>query len=84
MRNLTCLIAVALAAIAIVGCACPTPPASVSPPEHPMIRGCNICRWVDAKGIVSFSECRLPSSTPVAGWEPAGGCTYQQIAPGTP
>jgi hypothetical protein len=82
MSNLARILAVVLMAVAIAGCA--TTPVSSTSPVPPQIRGCNICRWVDINGIVSFSECRMPAGTAVAGWYPSGGCTYTQSAPRNP
>jgi hypothetical protein len=47
----------------------------------PVERVCNICRFVDGRGDVSFTECRVPASTTWPGCDSCGSCCYQCMGP---
>lgn len=52
------------------GCATPVVPVT------PVARGCQICRFIDTKGAIWFSECRLPPCIPTPGDGSCGDCCF--------
>jgi hypothetical protein len=74
---LTTLVLVGVVAMGVASCA--VPPTTNTPP--PMTAGmCNVCRYVNVRGEVWFTQCGVPHGTPQIGWQNIDGrCNYRQI-----